>query len=117
MALAPSALPVASVAFALNLFTATSRADQAGFEKSTAANITAVNANIVALKESTAANHASLKESTAANHASLKESTAANLASLKESTDAKIEASNKILNAYVSIIDRMNKEASSKQQS
>jgi len=106
MALAPSALPVASVAFALNLFTATSRADQAGFEKSTAANITAVNANIVALKESTAANHASLKESTAAN-----------LASLKESTDAKIEASNKILNAYVSIIDRMNKEASSKQQS
>ena len=69
-------VPAAGVIFALNLYSATSRAELAGSEKSTAANISAV----------------------------------------KESTDAKIDASNKILYGYTSILDRMSKDASSKQQ-
>ena len=87
-------LPAAGVIFALNLYTATSRAELAGLEKSTAANISAVKDNISALKDSTAAN----------------------ISAVKESTDAKIDASNKILYGYTSILDRMSKDASSKQQ-
>ena len=123
MAIAPSVLPVAGVVFALNLFTATSRAELAGLKESTAANlaglkestaasIAGLKESTVALKESTAASLAGLKESTVA----LKESTAASIAGLKESTDAKITASNQILAGYTSILDRMSKDLSSKQQ-
>lgn len=116
-------LPTAGIVFALNLFTATSRAELAGLKEATSANL-------AGLKESTAANLAGLKETTAAlekataaNIAGLKESTAANISAvnanisgLKESTDAKIDASNQILYGYTSILDRMTKEASSRQQ-
>jgi len=112
-------LPAAGVIFALNLYTATSRAELAGLEKSTAANISAVKDNISAVKD----NIAALKDSTAANISAvkdnisaLKDSTAANISAVKESTDAKIDASNKILYGYTSILDRMSKDASSKQQ-
>jgi len=98
-------LPTAGVVVALNLFTATSRAQLAGLEKSTAANL-------AGLEKSTAA----LEKSTTANLAGLEKSTAANIAGLKESTAAKIDASNQILYGYTSILDRMTKEASSRQQ-
>jgi len=78
-----------------------SRAELVGLEKSTAANISAVKDNISALKDSTAANISAVKD---------------NILALKESTDAKIDASNKILYGYTSILDRMSKDASSKQQ-
>ena len=116
-------VPAAGVVFALNLFASVSRAELAGLEKSTAASISGLKestvASISALEKSTAANilavNASilaLEKSTEANISGLKES----ISGLKDSTDAKIDASNKILYAYTSILDRMSKEASSKQQ-
>ena len=127
-------VPAAGVVFALNLFASVSRAELAGLEKSTSAIISGLEkstaASISALEKSTSASISALEKSTAANILAvnanilaLEKSTEANISGLKESisglkdsTDAKIDASNKILYAYTSILDRMSKEASSKQQ-